>query len=308
MRRAKNLWTALFASVLLTIAGAPAFAFSQLYAFGDSLSDTGNATILNTIPFPPYAPGRFSNGPVWIETLAAGLGLSANPSFGAGTNYAVGGSVTGTPLSSPIPLTSQLGLFLTDVGGVADPNALYVIWGGGNDVRLGNVSNSHVNISNIITALAGAGAYHFLVANLPNIGLTPEAQAGGPAAVAGATFLSTTFNSNLAAALPGLRSSLGVSIQELDVFSFLNNVIANPGAFGITNTTSRCYSGVTGIGGAGTVCSNPNEYVFWDGIHPTATAHAALGSFALTVVPVPAAVWFFLSGIGLLGFARRRAA
>ncbi len=286
-----------------------AAAFSQLIAFGDSLSDTGNATILNTIPFAPYAPGRFSNGAVWIETLAAGLGLSANPSFGAGTNYAVGGSVTGAPLSSPIPLTTQaLGLYLPSVGGIADPNALYVVWGGGNDVRLGNVSNSTNNIVAIITALAGAGAKHFLVPNLPNIGLTPEAQAGGPAAVAGATFLSTTHNGMLAAALPGLASGLNVDIRLLDVFGFLNNVIANPGDFGITNTTARCYSGTTGVGGPGTVCANPDEYVFWDGIHPTAAAHEALGQYALQVVPVPGAVWLLGSAVALLGLARRKLA
>ncbi len=286
-----------------------AVAFSQLVAFGDSLSDTGNASILNPgFPLAPYAPGHFSNGNVWIETLATGLGLSANPSFGAGTNYAVGGSVTGAPLASPVPLTSQLGLYLTNVGGVADPNALYVVWGGGNDVRLGNITGTATNIGNIVTALAGAGAKHFLVANLPNIGLTPEAQAGGPAVVAGATFLSTTYNGQLAAMLPVLATNLNVDIRQLDVFAFLNNVIANPGDYGITNTTNRCYSGVTGVGGPGSVCANPDEYIFWDGIHPTAAAHEALGQYALQVVPVPGAVWMLGSALAVFGWMRRKAA
>lgn len=284
-------------------------AFTQVISFGDSLSDSGNISLLNPgFPLAPYYPGHFSNGPVWIETFSAGLGLSSNPSFGGGTNYALGGSVTGTPLSSPIPLTSQAGLYLTNVSGVADPTALYVIWGGGNDVRLGNVSNSVTNIGSIVAALSAAGAEHFLIANLPNIGLTPEAQAGGPAQVAGATFLSNLHNTNLAAAIPTWETTYGINIRELDVWTFLNNVIANPGLYGITNTTGRCYSGTTGVGGPGTVCSNPDEYVFWDGIHPTAAAHEALGQYALQVVPVPAAVYLLGSALALLGWVRRKAA
>lgn len=290
-------------------AGQASAAFTQVISFGDSLSDSGNISLLNPgFPLAPYYPGHFSNGPVWIETFSAGLGLASNPSFGGGTNYALGGSVTGAPLSSSIPLTSQAGLYLTNVSGAADPTALYVIWGGGNDVRLGNIGNSVSNIGSIVAALAGAGAEHFLIANLPNIGLTPEAQAGGPAQVAGATFLSSTFNAQLAAAIPGWETTFGINIRELDVWTFLNNVIANPGLYGITNTTGRCYSGTTGVGGPGTVCSNPDEYVFWDGIHPTAAAHEALGQYALQVVPVPAAVYLLGSALALLGWVRRNAA
>jgi outer membrane lipase/esterase len=287
-----------------------ASAYSAVISFGDSLSDSGNISLLNPgFPLAPYAPGRFSNGPVWIETMSAGLGLSSNPSFGGGTNYALGGSVTGAPLTSSIPLTNQAGIYLSNVAGVADPNALYVIWGGGNDVRLGNISNSLNNIGSIVAALAGAGAERFLIANLPDIGLTPEAQAGGPAQVAGATFLSSTHNANLAAAIPGWETTYGVNIIELDVWAFLNGVIANPGLYGITNTTGRCYAGTTGVGGPGAVCANPDEYVFWDGIHPTAAAHEALGNYALAqVVPVPAAVYLLGSALALLGWVRRKAA
>ncbi len=304
---------ALVAVLLTLFAGrAQAISFTQLVAFGDSLSDTGNVSA-NTgglLPLPPYTPGRFTNGPVWIETFASNLGLSAVASNTGGTNYAHGGAVTGAPLSSSFPslsLTDQMSQYLTDTGGFADPNALYVIWGGGNDVRDGDVTGSAANIAAMVTNLAGAGASNFLVANLPDVGLTPEAQGFGPVAAAGATFLSTTHNANLAAEMATLRGSLGVSIFELDVFGFLNDVIAN-NSFGITNTTDACYDGVTGTGGAGTVCSDPDSHLFWDGIHPTAAAHAALGNFASTVVPVPAAVWLFGSALGLLGWVRRKAA
>ena len=301
-------------ALVVSLVSAQASAYSALYVFGDSLSDTGNVNVVTGgVPLPPYATGRFSNGPVWVETFAANLGLTAVNSLSGGTNYAFGGAPTGAPFTSSSPsLTVQAtGMYLPSVGGVADPNALYVVWGGGNDVRSGSgavLSASVPNIVNIITTLAAAGATNFLVPNLPNIGLTPEAIAGGPATVAGATFLSVTFNGQLIAATAGLRSSLGVNIIDVDVYSFLNNVIANAGALGITNTTGKCFSGTTGVGGPGTVCANPNEYVFWDGIHPTAAAHAMLGNFASSAVPVPAAAWLFVSGVAALGALRRKAA
>jgi outer membrane lipase/esterase len=265
------------------------------------------------VPAPPYAPGRFSNGPVWIETFAANLGLAASPALLGGTNFAFGGAVTGGPFTSSTPtLSQQVGTYyLPSVGGVADPNALYVVWGGGNDVRAiaqgvnppGDIASSVGNVLNIVTTLAAAGAQNFLVANLPDIGLTPDAIAGGPAAQAGATFLSTTFNNNLAANLPGLASGLGINIITLDVFGFLNNAIANAPANGFTNTNSACY--VSGP----TACANPNEYIFWDGIHPTAAAHALLGDFATAaVIPVPPAAILLFSAFAALGGLRRRAA
>lgn len=305
-------------ALFIALFSAQASAYSALYVFGDSLSDTGNVSfITGGVPFPPYAPGRFSNGPVWVETLAANLGLTANAALTGGTNWAFGGAPTGPPYTQSVPYITQqvsggfTGLpgYLQTTGGIADSNALYVVWGGGNDVRQGSITGSVANISAAITALAAAGAQDFVVPNLPDIGLTPEAIAAGPAAVAGATFLSTTFNAQLAAAVSSLETSLGINIIEVDVFAFLNNVIGNPSLFGITNTNSRCFSGSTGVGGAGTVCANPDEYVFWDGIHPTAAAHAFLGDFATAaVIPVPPAAILLVSAFAVLGGLRRKAA
>ena len=74
---------AVTAAVTLSAAGAEAQPFTSLTIFGDSYSDTGNASILsaafgypNPTP-PPFFPGHFSNGPVWVEYLATALGRPA---------------------------------------------------------------------------------------------------------------------------------------------------------------------------------------------------------------------------------------
>src|SRR3954462_11973986 len=80
-------------SVGLAVAGP----FSNLVVFGDSLSDIGNisSATFGTTPGPSYYNGRFSNGPVYAETLATGLGLPALArSTASGNDYAYGGAQT----------------------------------------------------------------------------------------------------------------------------------------------------------------------------------------------------------------------
>ena len=127
---------------------AQAALFTQFVVFGDSLSDNGNAYIGTggATPAPPlYTVGRFTDGPdtvpagtpggLWHEVLAGLIGEPvATPFLAGGSNYAVGGAkiLPGDPV---IPsLAQQVGLALAASGGHADPNALYVFWGGANDL------------------------------------------------------------------------------------------------------------------------------------------------------------------------------
>jgi cholinesterase len=72
----------------------------------------------------------------------------------------------------------ELALYVSLSGGVADPNALYFVWGGANDLltRDSPVAGAQ-NIAGYVAELAMDGATHFLVPNLPNLGLTPFVQA-----------------------------------------------------------------------------------------------------------------------------------
>jgi phospholipase/lecithinase/hemolysin len=289
---------------------ASAQLFRALFVFGDSLSDTGNVfratTVLaDPIPVsPPYFMGRFSNGPIWVETLAAGLGLEATPFLVGGTNFAYGGAeialdsqdLFDRDTAVLIPsLQTQVRTFLAaDFFGTekADPAALYVVWGGANDIRdvlltTGDpVAEAQASVDALAAAiedLADAGAVYFLVPNLPNLGQAPETLALGAEAVAPATAVSVAFNTALTAALDTLEAEHRVVIFRLDVFSRLDDILANPTAFGFTNVTEACLAGDPFTGG--TPCADPATHVFWDSIHPTTAGHALLATFAADVLP-----------------------
>ena len=115
--------------------------FGNVFFFGDSTTDTGSGCVLDPgdrACRPPALFGRASNGPVWAEYFAAGLGASARAALApgtappvylpsGGTNFAVGGADT-TDLATEIAVYRQ---FFPST----DPDALYVVWMGGNDIR-----------------------------------------------------------------------------------------------------------------------------------------------------------------------------
>src|SRR5271166_5113143 len=128
--------TALLTTLAVQASASPLY--SAIYAFGDSLSDTGNLFDSIGLPAPPYSNGRFSNGPVWVEDLSQKVGLGpVTPSVEGGNDYAWGEATTGysgtlNP-AAPVPtLADQVGQFLAK--GSAPPSALYTFSIGANDL------------------------------------------------------------------------------------------------------------------------------------------------------------------------------
>lgn len=281
---------------------ATAASFSQIYVFGDSLSDTGNSFNATGIPpSPPYFQGRFSNGPVWSEYLADDLGLTPQQQ----TNYAFGGANSGSdntlvPGLQGLPgLQQQIDSYKA-TNTSADPNALYVVWAGANDYLSSSTTNPAVPVNNLSTAinsLADYGAKNVMVVNLPDLGKLPGTS-GNTQVSTGLSALSQAHNSGLAANLNLLSQQSDVNIIPVDVNSLFNQAIASPAQFNFTNVTESCLTQTS-------VCSNPNEYLFWDDIHPTTAAHEFVGDLAFSsleskAVPEPAANLGILT-IGALG-------
>ena len=342
-----NVWRLFHRLVVLAfglccITAAHAYPYSALYAFGDSLSDVGNDLIIsgNTVPAPLIYTdgtntGRFTNGLNYLDGLSSYLGLGPLvPSLAGGTDYAYGGARTtyaGPGLPPQASFLNQIAAFdaTHPTPGTADPNALYVLWIGANDmadaigaaafaavqgqdpipVLVTAIINSLTSIAGAIINLAGLGATHFLVPNLPDLSLTPRI---GDFNDAGLNFLaqvaSVAFNQNLANILDLFPT---LDIRDLDVFGLLNDIVADPASNGFANVKDSCYKGdVNGsdLGSGTSICAIPNQYVFWDFEHPTATTHALLAQRAfVAVVPEPSAIWVLVFAIGgLATFARRR--
>jgi len=117
--------------------------------------------------------------------------------------------------------------------------------------------------------------------NLPNLALTPAVRALGPAAQAAAAFFSQAFNAGLAQALGALGGLPGIQIMRLDVDALLTAIVANPASVGLTNAEDACLTfGVV----RHPFCRMPNEYLFWDGIHPTRAGHTVLANAAAAVL------------------------
>ncbi|WP_242040487.1 SGNH/GDSL hydrolase family protein [Coleofasciculus sp. FACHB-1120] len=239
---------------------------NQIYVFGDSLSDVGNvleATNGQYPPSPPYFQGRYSNGPVWADYLASKLKLKSSTE----TNFAYGGATTGNSRQITPGLLAQIESFKATHSS-ANPKALYVVWAGANDYLRG-ATDSTVPINNLaiaVKSLSAAGAKNIVVVNLPDLGKLPGTRTTQRSE--SLNVLTKKHNSGLAASLNGLRQQLNADtkITYLDVNSLYNQVTNNPKKFGFTNVTNACVSRAK-------ICNNPNEYLFWDSIHPTTAAH-----------------------------------
>jgi len=336
----------LAATFVASSTSALAAPFTKLFVFGDSTSDNGNLYALSTglqggpVPQPPYLPGRVSNGPVAVEYLSLALGLGPlAPAALGGTNFAVGGAATGNvpvtgggtadnigqTLGFALPptgmSTAQLALFSARNVGMADPNALYVIWGGPNDIGITPLQavaeQAARNIGTMIDALYLAGARNFLVPNMVDLGQSP-AYNGSPLAGAAASALSAAFNNTLATELAQRSARSDISLVGFDTFALFNAVVHSPETYGFTNVEDECYRGpFLGLGGGGLapglVCDTPNTFLFWDRSHPSGAAHAILGAeFADAVqpdaVPEPATMVLTALGVAALAVKRRRAA
>ena len=313
--------------IFLALAGFfPAQA--DIYAFGDSLTDVGNVYTATggAAPAAPYVNKQFTNGNVWVQDLASDLGLAPlKASLLGGTDYAYGTAESGvTAFNTSAPNTDLFGptgqlAQYQATHATADPNALYTIWIGSNDLNdmlTGQLPSQYAtdigavvgNIYATVGTLAGMGATNLLIVTVPDLGKTPEVEAFGPAESAGASFLASSFDSGLTGGLPLLAAADSVNISVLNTYALLDTIVANPASYGFSNVTQPCLTGEVNYAG-GTPCANPSQYLFWDELHPTAAGHEILADEALALVtPEPGSI--SLIALGLIGLAicRRRSA
>ncbi len=306
----------MFSFSLLFPLTASAIPFSNLFAFGDSLSDTGNVAAFRGITLPPpYYENRISNGPLAVDVLASKIGMSAAPSLLGGTNFSVAGARAGGTDTGD--LAFQLTSFMS--GGYDPSTALNLVFIGGNDVRdaAGEINDSDatnilqgaiIGIDTTIRTLISSGAEQILVPNVFDIGLIPESyliDSVFPGYQARATALTGQFNAALLANLALIEFETGVDIMEFDLFDFTQNIFANSDTFGFLNTTESCLVEVPVLAPPKPEC-NFETYAFFDTIHPTAKFHELIGNALASSVPEPITFQLMTIGLVALWFMQRR--
>jgi cholinesterase len=282
----RNFLMQLILVAVLLAQTLPAAPFSRIYTYGDSLSHPA-----------------FSNGPVAVDYLADHLGIAPADRFNFATggattgigNYLTGGSVT--TASPGGGLFTQLNNSLA--AGINPADALFVVWGGPNDFLAPSpldftteaiIGRAITNLVTIVMTLQTAGAQHILVPGLPMLGLTPFYNSD-PITSAQANAVALGFNAALQANLP--REAI-----FFDTAAFMQRVVQNPGAYGLTNVTGQCIAGMT-------ICPNPDEYLFLNDFHPTTAAHRILANEFAAAIPEPGSIVLVLAGFGAFAVSRR---
>ncbi len=299
VRHAVILATLLFSMLTNAQAGD----YSNVYFFGDSMSDTG-----------AYAPllgqnARFTNNPgtVWADNLAARYGIPVTPAYAAwqnggpetaggftplsrGNNFAVGGArVNAVPgrigrfpgLGASIPpVSTQVTDFLAR--GPVDTQALYILLAGANDILtqaslvMAVASSAEEAGTAVETAahdfvaqvarLQAAGVSKLLVVGLPDLGKTPS---GASLPASGRALLSRLTATYNAAQWAGLARK---NLHYFDGNRLFSAIFADPAAYGFTDTTTPACGSAAALG----CVASADGHMFADQAHWSTRLHEVM--------------------------------
>ncbi|GJQ28319.1 MAG: hypothetical protein HBSAPP03_02030 [Phycisphaerae bacterium] len=274
---------------------------------------------------------------VWHERLADILNIPratpSRPSTDPGYNYAHGGATSGTGADQyniTHNLQRQVGDFLTRQGSGAIPtDRLYVMWAGGNDIRdsarVGldtqfvldwSARQAVANIKGQIELLSqhvpSNQRITVLWPNLPPMQGVPDIRSLGDEVAGWVGDACETFRTQQLDAVTALAGTApNVDIKVLNVHGLWSDMIAGQLGWTPLDTTRNIINAgdfsaqwfTPTRNAAVPVGANPDQYVFWDEVHPTSRVHRLIGEIAYGVVPSPGAG--MLLGLGLLTAARR---
>jgi phospholipase/lecithinase/hemolysin len=306
----KAAFTALLAVLLFAVKAHAAY--SSLYVFGDSLSAMSGGGF--QYPPPPgvtatnYWNGRFSNGQVWVEYLAA----LENIPFSTNTDFSNFGDD-----SSEVYLNLVYGNYYPpkDIA-----TSLYILWPACSDCFLlalfdgtnswtDDIQTEMTNISDSVDILYQQGVRTLVMPNAVDISTVPFFTKTLPAltsnTVAVAPYLAAAragviqYNTALASNINYLGAKYpALTLRAPDFYSQLNYIIAHTSAYGITKTnidvledSALADKSFTGPGA---------NYLFWDYLHPTTKVHSIIANFvAQNITPMA------IEGVSFSGASNR---
>jgi phospholipase/lecithinase/hemolysin len=261
--------------------------------------------------------------PTWVEDLSVKLGLGTlKPSLAGRNDFAFGGAQTGpTDINPAKPhatdLPEQIAAY-AQAHPTPVPGALYTLDIGANDIRKALedyasyiitlaeakmvVAQAEDNTIDAIDDLYALGARSLLFFGVQNLGDTPRFE--GPQLQSLATELSASFHTAVIDGITG-RESDGLKVFDLEPEAAFAKIKADPEAYGFTNVTDPCWTGNFTDLSSGTLCSDPDEYLYWDMAHPTAAGHRIIADVAYKTLAIPEpSTWaMMLVGLAALSFA-----
>nr|AOR05753.1 carboxylesterase [uncultured bacterium] len=286
---------------------------SKVVFFGDSLTDNGNLfRLVELIPkTPPYYQGRFSNGPTWAENLGEYFVKTNGAKYEI---YAYAGATAAAhnifETLAPTLLVDQVARYLETNPSDDKSKVLFVFWIGANDylfLPTGNADELTTaaiqKTANGITTLLDQGAQNFLILDLPDLSKTPFAADLNMVSQMGS--FTILHNQKLASLVDKMQKEHPQA--QLMLFQLLqfSELIENPAKYNakyhlnLSNTRAACWQGSVfddidtdnlanktnkAISNPQPevkepiLCEHPEQYVFFDHLHPTATVHQLLAA------------------------------
>jgi thermolabile hemolysin len=208
--------------------------WTEMVAFGDSA-----------------CMAQYSNGPSWVDDLGGWLCLPTS----AIKNYAGGGAGT-------LEVRSQITQYLSK--NKPDTNVLLAPWWAGVAVDFWSkflpveqvVSNYAMNLS----LLAQAGGRIFVLPTVMPLYMNPYLSGNSYAR----SIDYQDLNARMDLEIQKLKADFGLTIFRFDFYDLCLRTWANPTAYGFTNLTNAANACVP---------CDPNQYLWWDGIHATTAGH-----------------------------------
>ena len=318
--------------------------YSGVYVFGDSLVDPGNALKLaqfyGTLTFsdlPEGAPsadrgyfqGRFSNGFTFADLLSnkyAGavtkpifpfafkdpwIGIPIDPfagdPSGNNLNFAYGGAQIRQGNEVVPDLDGQTDAFKDAVDNHADPNALYIVTIGGNDVRSLAPAGSDPASPDVAHAaldaaadkmlhelqqIASIGVKNILITGLPDVGLIPVYDVNGDhlldateAARSSAATQYSQYLDNLyrTVVIPALKAQ-GLNITYVPLMDYADAGGIHAGALSTIMPEIAALNGIPAAELSQHLLDHQG-LVFFDQVHPNAQTHALTTAYANSLLP-----------------------